>query len=196
MSKMLALSSITLGCVTILTNTDTPVGQILSGRQIHLDIEFFLLRQHFVIGHIWICLKDIDFIPFSLNPIGSYSLVPSLQLLYGLRRGEGREPCVLWNTTQPSHTASWHNARLTRKPAAPMSASLAPGPPQESLVLDGRRTSLCAAPWVSQSRPAVTEPGRWDLRWGRTIIVFMSMALFLLQHIGWLSLIFLSPSSI
>ena len=31
----------------------------------------------------------------SWYPIGSYSLVPSLQLPYGLVRGEGREPCVL-----------------------------------------------------------------------------------------------------
>ncbi|CDQ73029.1 unnamed protein product [Oncorhynchus mykiss] len=29
-----------------------------------------------------------------------------LQLPYGLGRGEGREPCVLQNTTLPSHTAS------------------------------------------------------------------------------------------
>ena len=42
--------------------------------------------------------------PFSWYPISSYSLVSSLQL-----------PCILWNTTQPSHTA-----HLTQKPAAPM----------------------------------------------------------------------------
>ena len=47
----------------------------------------------------------------------SYSLVSSLQLQ---RRGEGREPCVLRNTTQPSHTASWHDAHPTQKPVAPM----------------------------------------------------------------------------
>lgn len=35
------------------------------------------------------------------------------------------------------------------------------------------------------------------LRWGRTIFLFcISMALFLLQHIRWLSFIFQSPSSI
>ena len=60
------------------------------------------------------------FSPISWYPIGSYSLVSSLQLPYGLRRGEGREPCVLRNTTLPSRTASCHNAHLTRKPAAPM----------------------------------------------------------------------------
>jgi hypothetical protein len=117
--------------------------------------------------------------------IGSYSLVSSLQLQYGLGRGEGREPCVLHNTTQPSRTASWHNARLTRKQVTPMcqrkhtvhlaiwSACTAPGPPQESLERDGTRTSLpakhsltrttlgqlCPVPWVSRSWPAATEPG-------------------------------------
>ena len=60
------------------------------------------------------------FTPFfssiSWFPIGSYSLVSLLQLPYGLGRGEGREPCVLRNTTQPSRTASWHNAHPTWKP--------------------------------------------------------------------------------
>ena len=37
--------------------------------------------------------------------------------------------------------------------------------------------------------------GQYHLIWGRTIQFFMSMALFLLQHIGWLSFIFHSPSS-
>jgi hypothetical protein len=56
---------------------------------------------------------------FLWYPIGSYSLVSSLQLPYGLGSGEGREQCVLRNTTQRSRTASWHNAHLTRHPAAP-----------------------------------------------------------------------------
>jgi hypothetical protein len=61
------------------------------------------------------------FPPISWYPIGSsYSLVSSLQLQYGLGRGEGRKPCVLWNTTQPSRTASWHNSHPTRKLATPM----------------------------------------------------------------------------
>ena len=44
------------------------------------------------------------FTPVSWYPIGSYSLVSSLQLPYGLGRGEGREPCVL--ETQPNQ-ATW-----------------------------------------------------------------------------------------
>ena len=39
----------------------------------------------------WI-IQDFIFIPFSWYPIGSYSLVPSLQLPYGHGRGEGWEP--------------------------------------------------------------------------------------------------------
>ena len=56
---------------------------------------------------------------------------------------------------------------------ATWSACTVPGPPQESLVRDETRLSLpakpsltqttlgqlCAAPWASRSRPAVTEPG-------------------------------------
>ena len=38
--------------------------------------------------------------------VSSYYLVSSLQLPYGLGRDEGRKPCVLRNTTQPSRTAS------------------------------------------------------------------------------------------
>jgi hypothetical protein len=44
--------------------------------------------------------------PISWYPIGSYSLVSSLKLLYGLGRGEGQEPSVLRNTTLQSSTAS------------------------------------------------------------------------------------------
>jgi hypothetical protein len=46
------------------------------------------------------------------------SLVPSLQLPYGLGRDEGREPIVPRNTILPSCTASWHCSIW--KPAAPM----------------------------------------------------------------------------
>ena len=74
----------------------------------------------YFIFKFFIYIYLLYFSPISLYPIGSYSLVPLLQLPYRLGRGEGREPCVLPNTTQPSHTASWHNARLTLKPAAPM----------------------------------------------------------------------------
>ena len=60
------------------------------------------------------------FTPISRYPMcSSYSLVSSLQLPYGLGRGKGQQPCILRNTTQPGHTASWHNAHPTRKPAAP-----------------------------------------------------------------------------
>ena len=55
-----------------------------------------------------------------ITTVGSYSLVPLLQLPYGLGRGKGRAPCIPRKTTPPSCTASWQNARLTRKPAAPM----------------------------------------------------------------------------
>ena len=47
------------------------------------------------------------FSPISWYPIvSSYYLVSSLQLLYGLGRDEGRKPCVLRYTTQPSSTTS------------------------------------------------------------------------------------------
>ena len=62
----------------------------------------------------------VFFIISTFYPQLLVSLVPSLQLPYGLGRGECREPCILWNTTLPSHTTSWHTAHLTRKPAAPM----------------------------------------------------------------------------
>jgi hypothetical protein len=47
------------------------------------------------------------FSPISWYPIvNSYYLVSSLQLPYGLGGDEGRKPCVLRNTTQPSRTGS------------------------------------------------------------------------------------------
>ena len=76
-------------------------------------------------------------------------LVSSLQLPYG----EGREPCVPQNTTptkphcfltprsQPHQCVGGNTVQL-----ATVSVCTAPGPPQESLVCDGTRTSLPAKP--------------------------------------------------
>jgi hypothetical protein len=96
------------------------------------------------------------FSPISWYPIGSYSLVSSLQLPYKLGRGEGREPCVLRNTTQQSRTASWHNAYLTWKPATPMCRRKHRTP--------GDRVSLHYA------QPATGVAGaRWDIPAGQTL---------------------------
>jgi hypothetical protein len=96
------------------------------------------------------------FSPISWYPIGSsYSLVSSLELLYGLRRGDCWEPCVLRNTTQTSRTMT--QCPSNPKPAAPMYRRKdrtpgdrvsvhCPGPPQESLVHDETRISLLAKP--------------------------------------------------
>jgi hypothetical protein len=128
---------------------------------------------------------DPFFSPISWYPIGSYSLVPFPQLRYRLGGGEGREPYVLRNTTQPSRTTSWHTARLNRKPAAPMcwrkhrttgdqsqracawpttgvatvrwdkDIPVIPNSPLTRTTLG----QLCAASLVSRSRPAATQPG-------------------------------------
>ena len=59
------------------------------------------------------------FLPFFLpNSVVSNCLIAATPVR--TRRGEGREPCVLRNTTQPSRTASSHNAHLTWMPATPM----------------------------------------------------------------------------
>jgi hypothetical protein len=84
--------------------------------------------------------------------------------------------------TQPSHTASWHTAHLTRKPDAPMCqrkhrttgrpcqracAQPATGVARARWDIPGRpnppltRTALgqlCVASWVSRSWPAATQP--------------------------------------
>jgi hypothetical protein len=124
----------------------------------------------------------------SWYPTGSYSLVPSLQLPYGLGRGEGREPCGLRNTTRPSRTAPLHNACLTQNQPhqcvggntvhmATVSACIAPGPPQESLVHNKTRTSLPAKPSPNpdDAGPIVRRPmslhvvAGCDRAWTRTI---------------------------
>ena len=72
------------------------------------------------------------------------------------------------NTTPPNYTASWHNAHLSRMPAAPMCRRKqrtpgdlvsvhAPSPPQESLQRNGRRTSrpAKASPNLDNAGPIV-----------------------------------------
>jgi hypothetical protein len=104
----------------------------------------------------------------------------TLKLPYGLGRGEGREPRAPQNTTQPCRTASWHNAHLTQKPAAPMCRRKHRTPGDRISMHCARPNTgvasvrwdkdipaltrtilgqLCAAPWVSRSRTAATEPG-------------------------------------
>ena len=107
---------------------------------------------------VFFLIFETSYISFLWYPIGSYSLNPLLQLPYGLGRGEGREPCVLWNTTLPSRNASWHTAHLTRKPAAPtcrrkhrptgdrMPACRCPARHKESLERDETATQLGIAP--------------------------------------------------
>ena len=49
---------------------------------------------------LYSCRLSVLFSPILWYPIGSYSLVSLLQLPYGFGRGEGRDPCVLWNKTR------------------------------------------------------------------------------------------------
>ncbi|XP_071187506.1 uncharacterized protein [Salvelinus alpinus] len=134
--------------------------------------------------YIYFFILPPFFSPISWYPIvSSYYLVSSLQLPYGLGRDEGREPCVLRNTTQlllntariqpgsqPHHCVRGNTVHL-----ATWSACTAPGPPQESLVRDETRISLpakpsltrttlgqlCVAPWTSWSRPAARTQSLW-----------------------------------
>ena len=110
---------------------------------------YYICVNHLIAVHLY---------SYPFSPIGSYSLVTSLKLLYGLGRGEGRESCIRRNMTIPSHTASWHTARLSLKPAAPMCRRKhcitgnrvimqAAGPPRKSLERDGTRTSRPAKPF-------------------------------------------------
>ena len=66
----------------------------------HLILLLFFLPL-FLLSNLW-------------YPIGSYSLVSSLQLLYGLGRGEGREPRVL-----QKHNATKPHCFLTQRPSKP-----------------------------------------------------------------------------
>ena len=73
-------------------------------------------------------------------------------------------PCFLRNTTPPRRSASWHTAHLTWNPASQ------PGrwnPPLPRTA----RGQLCAASWVSQSRPDATQP------WIEPGAVVMALAL-------------------
>jgi hypothetical protein len=92
--------------------------------------------------------QDIIIINPFFSPIGSYSLVSSLQLPYGLGKGEGQEPCIPRNTTQSSRTASWQCPLNLEASCINVSEETctAPDPPQESLVHDSTRTSLSAKP--------------------------------------------------
>ena len=99
----------------------------------------------------------------------------------GLGRNEGRESCVLQNTTQPS-SLLLNTARIqpgsqqhqsvggNTVPLATWAACTAPGPPQESLVRDETRISLQAKnpPLPGRREANCTQPhgppGRGRLR--------------------------------
>ena len=67
----------------------------------------YILNKTFEKSIYFVVEFDLFFFPILWYPIvGNYCLVSSLQLLYRLGRDEGRESCVLRNTTQPSRTAS------------------------------------------------------------------------------------------
>ena len=94
--------------------------------------------------------------------VSNYYIVSSLQLPYRLGRDEGRKPCVLRNTTQPSRTALTQrasNPEASRTNVSeetpctwvPWLACTAPGPPQESLVRDETRISLPVKPSLTRA---------------------------------------------
>jgi hypothetical protein len=94
-----------------------------------------------------------SFYPFFF-PISWYLIAATPVQTRERRRSRATRPP---NTTGPSHTASWHNACLSWKPATLMCQRKyctpadcvsvhAPGPPQESLEHNGTRTSLPAKP--------------------------------------------------
>jgi hypothetical protein len=120
------------------------------------------------------------FSPISCYPIGSYSLVPSLQLLYGLERQRSRamrppehDPCFLSQcllNPEASRTNvseekpyNWRQSQRALRPARHRSHYSAmgqgqlgrPNPPLTRTTLSQLYTTL----WVSRSRPAATF---WD----------------------------------
>ena len=106
--------SLVVVCVNVLVYSDEPVTWLPpaiyhSSCPINQDIiarpGFKYYLRSFISSFFNIFFYPF-FSPISWYPIGCYSLVSSLQLLYGLGRGEGLEPCVLRSTTQPSRTAS------------------------------------------------------------------------------------------
>ena len=123
------------------------------------------------------------FLSLSLYFTPFFDLVSSLQLPNGFGRGEGREPCVLRNMTRQTALLNTHPLNLeasctnvSEEPLSnlqPKSAFRHPARHMESLEREGTRRSwpakwpltwttlgqLCAASWVSRSRPAVTQPG-------------------------------------
>jgi hypothetical protein len=84
-------------------------------------------------------------------PIGSYSLVPSLQLPYGLGRGDGRESCVPQNTAKPHCSLNLEANRTnvfeeTLSSWRPGSACRPPGHHKELLERNGKRKPQPAKP--------------------------------------------------
>jgi hypothetical protein len=166
----------------------------------HIDLPTYCVCTHpvgyFSKGYWVYYISLFTFTPFSPQ-LFVIQLVVSLvslpQLLYGLRRGEGREPM--------RRTASWHTARWTRKPAAPMcrrkdnrgqlagtrpatrscqSMARQGNPSQPNPPLSRTTTGqLCVASWVSRSRPAVTQPGTEP-----EAVVTRSQGLRPLRHLG------------
>ncbi|KAM9419583.1 alpha-2,8-sialyltransferase 8E-like isoform 2-T4 [Salvelinus alpinus] len=77
----------------------------------------------------------------------SYSLVPSLQLPYGLGRGEGREPCVFQNTTPAKPHCFLTHCLLNSEARRTNLLEETPYSWQpKSLECDGTRTSRPAKP--------------------------------------------------
>ena len=95
-------------CARLLSRTRSPLQIPLLCRQ-HLGAASWVEKSYLVVMLVFFCCS---FYPFS-SPISSYP-IDSCKSRTNSGRGEGWEPCVLRNTTLPSHTT-----RLTQKAAAP-----------------------------------------------------------------------------
>jgi hypothetical protein len=125
----------------------------------------FLLSNTILFYLLFIYTFIHFFSPISWYPIGIYSLIPSLQLPFGLGRGAKVES-----------SASWHNAHWTRKPATPMCRGKHRTPGDRvSMHCSHPATGVASARWDKNIlpakpsrnpddagpivRPAATEPG-------------------------------------
>jgi hypothetical protein len=109
------------------------------------------LAIHNTVPYRWHHERGMFFI-FAFFMLSNWSLQSCLiaATLYRLGRGEGQEPCVLRNTTQPSRTA-----QLTRKPAAPMCQRKHHTPGDRVSVHCARpATGVASVRWDKTSLPA------------------------------------------
>ena len=124
-------------------------------------LPFLVVKHHL----IWFIIYKFFLPNFVVSNLNFYSLVPSLQLPFGLGRGAKVES-----------RASWHNAHWTRKPAAPMCRRKHRTPGDRvSMHCSHPATGVASARWDKNIlaakpspnpddagpivRPAATEPG-------------------------------------